>query len=291
MTCQIAAWHALVLLILGRMCLPNLPENGFRKKAKPLVLGCPSFVFLTHPQHWHALGVEDIPPSCILPRYVREVRQCPSAAPRTLCPWHGAAIISWALWSPRALAKASCSVGPVAWRTSLWCPDLADWGGLQGLMRLYRWLYTILINIDYTILYTIYYTHLYSLYLSCQQSPILLQDLPCSPPWIQIAFYPEAIAPHSQHSLEVKRKRPRSDSVLADRRTGFWLLSCGSLSSLDSLATCESASCTTSALWIYWWFMMVCYGLCCHHKQTIITIIYWWFIMAPPWFMMVCWPL
>lgn len=171
MTCQIAAWHALVLLILGRMCLPNLPENGFRKKAKPLVLGCPSFVFLTHPQHWHALGVEDIPPSCILPRYVREVRQCPSAAPRTLCPWHGAAIISWALWSPRALAKASCSVGPVAWRTSLWCPDLADWGGLQGLMRLYRWLYTILINIDYTILYTIYYTHLYSFILSIPELP------------------------------------------------------------------------------------------------------------------------
>ena len=90
----------------------------------------------------------------------------------------------------------------------------------------------------------------------------------------------------------VTRKRPRSDSVLADRRTGFWLLSCGSLSSLGSLATCESASCTTSALWILldglWWFVMVYVG---HYKQTIITIIYWWFIMAPPWFMMVCWPL
>ena len=87
----------------------------------------------------------------------------------------------------------------------------------------------------------------------------------------------------------VTRKRPRSDSVLADRRTGFWLLSCGSLSSLGSLATCESASCTTSALWILldglWWFVMVYVG---HYKQTIITIIYWWFIMAPPWFMMVC---
>ena len=192
---------------------------------------------------------------------------------RTWHIWHGAAIISWALWSPRALAKASCSVGfgpqlgarLTSGNVEAPCPlELTEvqWPGgprydaptllIEEDSRgwcVFRWLYYI---IYYIILIYTLYTWVASHRFCCRTCHVLRHGskLPSiRRPLLRI-----------RSTGFVTRKRPRSDSVLADRRTGFWLLSCGSLSSLGSLATCESASCTTSALWILldglWWFML-----------------------------------